>query len=512
MKRLAPLGLVLYFVVFGVFFGLIIFGTLSLGAMTTPKPVALKADRTHPAVPATRSTTATVTALPTATATATPTPVPPTPTVLPTATATPVPPTPTPTPLPLYFNNPAHQVVKTDPIFDLPPFVNFVDRFQYQKNDQVTQLRPGIVQINRTTYGNNPLRTHIFLFDLNAPELSLSVAVQNDYFGGVAPTSKIAASHKALVGVNGDLFGGTGLPEGLTIFNSQVAIAPKHRATFAWSNTNQPFIGYFTQHWTWDSQVIAGNNITHTLQLLNTPCKSGELCIYNDLYAGMPYHQGDVKVLLDPNNVVVGITRTISIKIPDHYQVLWGLGETATWLLQNIKLGQTVKIDINTNVPLDNYKYAVGGGPIILKDGQFNQDCLCDLEDCTGVATKYRGSLCEEFTLDWKLTHYLDVQMPRIGVGFDKDKKNLIVIEVDGYQPGFSVGIRQDDFAKLFQEFGADTAMELDGGGSATMWANGKLVSRPSDGGGYVERWVPDALLFNWNQQFPATAASSSTP
>jgi hypothetical protein len=351
--------------------------------------------------------------------------------------------------------------------------------------------------------GENPLHTHIILFDLTSPEISLKVAVQNDWLSGVAPTSKIATSHDALIGVNGDLFGGTGLPQGLTILDSKVAVSPKHRATFAWSNDDQPFIGYFTSHWTWDSQVIAQNKQTFVLQQLNTPCKEEQLCIYNDFYGSIPNQPGDVKVMLDPNNVVVGITTTVKVGIPDNYQVLWGSGGSAAWLKQNLKVGETVKIDIHTDEPLDKYKYAVSGGPIILKDGKFNQDCLCNIGDCSGVPTKERGSLCEEFTYEWKLAHYLDVRMPRIGLGYDTSKKTLILIEVDGYQPGWSVGIRQDDFAKLFADYGATTAMELDGGGSATMWANGKLVSKPSDGNGNVERWVPDAVLFYWNQPKP---------
>ena len=512
MKRLAPLGLVIYFAVFGLFFAAIVFGTLNINPASKSKTGVVAAITTR--VAAATSITPTVVVLPTVTPVATTNqvlsatspvlPATPTPGVTIPALALPRPVTPLPISLPaiaslfpVHFNGPVRPVYRAD-AFDnkLTPFK---DNFKFELLDQVTQLRPGVIQVNRTVGGKNPLHTHVMLFDLTAKEFSLQVAVQGDYLSGVAPTSRIASSHDALAAVNGDLFGGTGLPQGLTILDSQVAVSPKHRATFAWSKDNQPFIGYFTSHWTWDSQIIAENRETHPLQQLNTPCKAEQLCIYNDLYASVPNQPGDVKVLVDPNNIVVGITQTLKVKIPDNYQVLWGAGSTSTWLRDNLKVGQPVKIDIHTDEPLDKYQYAVSGGPIFLKNGQFFQDCLCNIGDCTNVPGRSRGAICEEFSLDWKLTHYLDVQMPRVGVGFDKAKQTLIVIEVDGYQPGFSVGIRQDDFARLFTEFGADTAMELDGGGSATMWANGKLVSHPSDGSGSVERWVPNALLFYWN-------------
>lgn len=451
----------------------------------TPIPTHTPVPPTATATPIPPTATATPTPIP-PTATATPTPIPPTAT--PTEIPTPLPPTPIPTPT-------------------LPP--NFADRFTFQPHDKVTKLEPGVIEVNRAIGGENPLHIHLLLFDLTAPQFSIRTAVQNDWLSGVAPTSKIAASHKALAAVNGDLFGATGLPEGLTILDSRVAISPKHRATFAWSTDGKPFIGYFTPNWTWDAVVTGTIGYTHTLQLLNTPCKSGELCIYNDLYGGLPYHYGDVKILINPNNMVVGITSTSRIKIPDGYQVLWGLGPTADWLRNNMIVGQFVGIAEYTNPPLSNYTAGVSGGPIILENGNFHQDCLCNIGDCSQVPQmykKYYGTNCEEFTLDWKLTHYLDVMMPRLGVGYDARQTTLIVAEVDGYQPGYSVGIRQDDFAALFKEFGATTAMELDGGGSATMWAKGKLVSQPSDGTYIVERWVPNALLFYWDENIPSPA------
>ncbi len=73
-----------------------------------------------------------------------------------------------------------------------------------------------------------------------------------------------------------------------------------------------------------------------------------------------------------------------------------------------------------------------------------------------------------------------------------KDGKFLMVT-VDGRQPGVSVGMNLQELAEYLLSLGAIDAMNLDGGGSTTMFLGGKVVNTPSDKEG--ERKVGDALL-----------------
>jgi exopolysaccharide biosynthesis protein len=66
------------------------------------------------------------------------------------------------------------------------------------------------------------------------------------------------------------------------------------------------------------------------------------------------------------------------------------------------------------------------------------------------------------------------------------------MITVDGRSEA-SAGIGLEDLARLLLEFGAVDAMNLDGGGSTTMFLDGKVVNKPSDKEG--ERPVSDAIL-----------------
>lgn len=57
---------------------------------------------------------------------------------------------------------------------------------------------------------------------------------------------------------------------------------------------------------------------------------------------------------------------------------------------------------------------------------------------------------------------------PRTAIGIT-DRNTLLLVTVDGRQPGFSEGIPLDELAQLMIELGAVQALNLDGGGSTTM-------------------------------------------
>jgi hypothetical protein len=77
---------------------------------------------------------------------------------------------------------------------------------------------------------------------------------------------------------------------------------------------------------------------------------------------------------------------------------------------------------------------------------------------------------------------------PRTGLGVSQDGTRLIVAVIDG-RSSQSVGAGLDDLANFMKELGAWDAVNLDGGGSTTMYvaSDGGVVNEPSDG---VERAV----------------------
>lgn len=105
---------------------------------------------------------------------------------------------------------------------------------------------------------------------------------------------------------------------------------------------------------------------------------------------------------------------------------------------------------------------AVGGAPLMLENGQ-----------PTGVCNSACG------------------RQPRTGIGVTADGQILLVV-VDGRQPRWSLGPTIGEFARIMQDLGAVTALNLDGGGSTEMVVEGEVVNRPSDG---HQRPISNAVL-----------------
>ncbi len=63
---------------------------------------------------------------------------------------------------------------------------------------------------------------------------------------------------------------------------------------------------------------------------------------------------------------------------------------------------------------------------------------------------------------------FFTTKHPRTAIGYTEDSK-LLLMTVDGRQPGVSEGVSLDELAELMIELGAIEALNLDGGGSTTM-------------------------------------------
>ena len=79
---------------------------------------------------------------------------------------------------------------------------------------------------------------------------------------------------------------------------------------------------------------------------------------------------------------------------------------------------------------------------------------------------------------------------PRSAIGWNENY--FFLVTVDGRQKGVSAGMTLDELATYLVELGCQEAMNLDGGGSATLWFHGKVRNQPCDG---YEREVANSLI-----------------
>ncbi|GAB6106782.1 phosphodiester glycosidase family protein [Fusibacter bizertensis] len=85
---------------------------------------------------------------------------------------------------------------------------------------------------------------------------------------------------------------------------------------------------------------------------------------------------------------------------------------------------------------------------------------------------------------------------PRTAIG-QISKGHYLFVVVDG-RTSESKGATLSVLAQIFLDYGCETAYNLDGGGSATMWFNGEVVNTPTDGRSYDERKVSDIVYFGY--------------
>ena len=116
----------------------------------------------------------------------------------------------------------------------------------------------------------------------------------------------------------------------------------------------------------------------------------------------------------------------------------------------------------------------LAGGPLILDDGQ---------------VVPPAGWYAEGFEPN---SHGL-APHPRTAVGVRSDGQ-VLVVTVDGRQPGVSAGMHLPDLARLLADLGAVDAVSFDGGGSTAMVVDRSLQNRPSDPDG--QRPVATGLFF----------------
>lgn len=130
--------------------------------------------------------------------------------------------------------------------------------------------------------------------------------------------------------------------------------------------------------------------------------------------------------------------------------------------------GDALKIRVELSPFGPEIQDAVGGGPRIVRAGQVSVEA-----EEEGFSREFAQS-----------------RHPRTAVGLRG--RTLCLVAVDGRQPGYSAGVSLAELAELMLKLGCVEAMNLDGGGSTTLWVRDRVVNSPSDG---RERRVANALL-----------------
>ena len=105
------------------------------------------------------------------------------------------------------------------------------------------------------------------------------------------------------------------------------------------------------------------------------------------------------------------------------------------------------------------------------------------------------GRTCSWASCDSSFVH---TAHPRSAVAVAADG-TVWFVTADGRAPGRAAGMTIPQLAHLIRVLGGRDALNLDGGGSTTLWMDGEVVNHPSDNRRFDhegERRVPDIICF----------------
>lgn len=316
---------------------------------------------------------------------------------------------------------------------------------------------------------------HTVQADLNAPGVKLEVLKSKQGASYMETTRDMATEADALAAINADFFAakrgesGRGSSVGVEVLNgelqSSASVAESMNTLYKMFRDEQFYVDAFQ----FDITLTAANGQTDKIKLINKYDDLTGIVMYTDDWAdtSVGSEGGIIEVSVDKNGKVIEkVTESAPIAIPDGGYVLSAHMSFNTFLLDNVNVGDTISVDIHSTPDIERIEMAVGGGGILVKDGKVPQD----------------------------FSHNITGRQPRSAVGLDKSGTVITFVLVDGRRKD-AVGMTQEELGQFMVELGCHTALNFDGGGSATMVVDqggGKeVVNQPSDGS---ERRVTNSL------------------
>ncbi|PYT02157.1 MAG: hypothetical protein DMF60_22125 [Acidobacteria bacterium] len=325
-----------------------------------------------------------------------------------------------------------------------------------------------------------PWVINLLRVDLKQVELRLAHALDEGV--GLETTSSMAARYGAIAAVNAGFFRTTGTyrgeSAGVLVLDGKLISEPiDGRAAFGLIK-NALRTEIIFDHLKFNGDVESDRGRRFTIKGINRPRASDEMIVYTPEFHRTTLTTPDGIELIARRNKVIRVRDGEgSSVIPLDGFVISASGSARAWALANLRVGSRVNLRWKV-VPFKSESaglwkqasFVIGGGPQLIKEGR--------------VAITFE---------DEKIAaNFVSDRHPRTAISRLKDGR-ILIVTVDGRQPGISVGMKLPELATLLLEFGGSDGINLDGGGSTTMVLNGKLVNKPSDQNG--ERPVSDALL-----------------
>ncbi|MFV0574310.1 MAG: phosphodiester glycosidase family protein [Vibrio sp.] len=227
-----------------------------------------------------------------------------------------------------------------------------------------------------------------------------------------------------------------------------------------------------------------------------------EIIVYNQFY-GKNTPSGDgTEIVVDSKGQVIETRNVRGTQIEPGMMYIQSTGKHA------LEIKKSDKVVLDSSILIDGQKVALkpnvsmfSAGPTLIQNSDYADEyrmtqgwsaypsigAVEGAQDDDGIGGQSKSQNRENFYNGWVLRRH-----PRTALGTTKDNV-LYAVVVYGRQSGKTEGANITEMSRLMKALGADKAINLDGGGSSMMFANGSSTGSSSDA---VERKVSDAVVF----------------
>ncbi len=302
---------------------------------------------------------------------------------------------------------------------------------------------------------------------------------------------KTYEGHRVAAAANADFFSYEyGVPCGLQAIQGEVIKSVGALYGIGMTEEKKPFLEA-TQF----ASSVTSNNVSYKIDAVNVVnfryytwyqmLGADRLIMYNHYMDFSRQNETpEVEVLLQPimewniggdsvKCVVVEKGAFVSKDLSGKKVVLGGFGKGATYIINNISINDTVKIDVNILQNPKKIKELIGVYPRIVVDGKNHA---------------YEGYV--EYGKDDAINP--SNKNPLTNLGFNKEGTKMYLVVCDGRQEA-SQGLNLYEMADFMISLGVDMATHFDSGGSTMLCVNNKLENSPSGGS---ERAIVNAVGF----------------
>lgn len=349
-------------------------------------------------------------------------------------------------------------------------------------DERQIEIGPGATYTWRNMQSDSGLeKLHMVEFDPKNSALSLEPGMTDGKVYGMQGVSKMASDadregNRVIAAVNGDFYDmSSGVPLGMFMGSGTMLTSPPGN-WFAFGLKTDGTTIYGPSPKLTRTLAIGGTNTE--LTSINRARGTNDVVLYTpDFYTTTMTNDLGDEIVLDVVSGEVKSGQTLLLKVTEVHKdkgnvplaagkVVLSASGSQRSILSGLQPGDEVSVSLNLEGAWSDVTMAIGGSTLLVKDGAAQPNSDPAAHPRTAIGTKADGS--------------------------------VVLLEIDGRQPGFSEGVTLAELGQIMKDIGVVNAINLDGGGSSTFIARmpgesgRKLLNSPSDGG---ERKTANGIL-----------------